>query len=302
MGKSSSGTLGLRVVSTSELHQLLLPPAGGLFEQVDFVHLLPESAPYREPKSSLTNTISLIVNPQSFSCREICGDASRIWLWSLETLGGPDSAFAKTAPQSHKFFTEQVSRVRKKFLRAVGENVELVVVPDSQSQAFLRSRGISSVISPPAINNGFGRGRRNNLLDSKVVAVSVNDEVGRAFYEAGKNRLTVLNPRDSHFRDQLLSSSHLVNLQNAQLDPFPLLAAASLYSGIALVTRALRSQWGFEPGIDYLQVSSPDELYHVLEKLALSPRLTQLMGYRARQKAAIFESSAVFERLYNKRQ
>jgi hypothetical protein len=55
--------------------------------------------------------------------------------------------------------------------------------------------------------------------------------------------------------------------------------------------------YGLEPGLDYFEVTSPSELFHVLQYLDRSPETTKLMAYRGSQKSQDFRASTIFERL-----
>ena len=299
MLSSANVPVNLRVLSASKVHELLVPPAGGSFGTVDFVHLSPGNKSVGYSSSDPANTITLVVNPQNLLSLDFSPVGSRVWFWSLETLGNPDSTFALNAPRTNEFYTGEISKVRERFLQGLNENTELVIVPDGSSQAFLKSQGIASVISPPAVNDYLGRTRSKDSLNSGILSTVPTDAVSGEFLKAAENLVTVLNFEDSSVEYQVTTASHVVNLEDAQRAPFPLLAAASLYSGLPLITRALHPRWGYEPGIDYLQVSSPQELHHVLEKIATAPYTTQLMAFRARQKSSIFKASSIFERLLN---
>ncbi|HYI80959.1 MAG TPA: hypothetical protein VEW67_08885 [Thermoleophilaceae bacterium] len=74
-------------------------------------------------------------------------------------------------------------------------------------------------------------------------------------------------------------------------------ALVALARGQLLVSEPLLPSRGLEPGIDYVEARTPDEVRAVVENAARSPGAFERMRLRGRRKAELFRSSRVVARL-----
>jgi hypothetical protein len=72
---------------------------------------------------------------------------------------------------------------------------------------------------------------------------------------------------------------------------------AHMAVGQLLISDRLMPSHGLEPNIDYLQVTSPDELVWVLERLGRFPEMHDAIRVRGRLKAEQYRASRMFARV-----
>jgi hypothetical protein len=70
-----------------------------------------------------------------------------------------------------------------------------------------------------------------------------------------------------------------------------------LASGHLVLSEPLAPRHGLEPGIDLVEVASPDELLFALERLHADPGAADAIRRRGRRKAEAFRASRVWPRL-----
>jgi hypothetical protein len=87
-----------------------------------------------------------------------------------------------------------------------------------------------------------------------------------------------------------------VNLNDAQPARVEHRALAALAAGRLLVSETLTPGRGLEPGLDYLEVRAPDELFTAVQTVARRPLAFERMRLRGRAKAAAFEATTLMGR------
>jgi hypothetical protein len=88
-----------------------------------------------------------------------------------------------------------------------------------------------------------------------------------------------------------------VNLHNEPYPSFENRVSLHLAAGQLVVSETLSPTHGLEPGIDYLEVGSPEELLAVLHAAVAHPRAYDRVRIRGRRKAESFRASKVYPRL-----
>ncbi len=98
--------------------------------------------------------------------------------------------------------------------------------------------------------------------------------------------------------DALLADVHVaINLHNEPYPSFENRVCLHLAAGHLVVSETLSPTHGLEPGIDYLEVSEPDELLSVLRTVSRHPGAYQRVRVRGRRKAEQYRASRVWPRL-----
>jgi hypothetical protein len=88
-----------------------------------------------------------------------------------------------------------------------------------------------------------------------------------------------------------------LNLHNEPYPSFENRVCLHLAAGHLVISEPLSPTHGLEPGRDYLEVGSPDELMAALRSVEEDPRRAERIRVCGRQKGEAFRASAVFDRL-----
>ncbi len=88
-----------------------------------------------------------------------------------------------------------------------------------------------------------------------------------------------------------------INLHNEPYPSFENRVCLHLAAGHLVVSEPLSPTHGLEPGLDFLEVSSPDELVATLDAIAADPAATEPVRVRGRRKAEAYRASTAFTRL-----
>ena len=91
--------------------------------------------------------------------------------------------------------------------------------------------------------------------------------------------------------------THWVVPQDTLTQSFPYEAAMAVVAGQTMISEVLSPRWGLEPGLDYLEYSTPEELRRIVEHSLRYSWSTQLMAWRGKLKSTIFLASQVYPRL-----
>jgi hypothetical protein len=98
--------------------------------------------------------------------------------------------------------------------------------------------------------------------------------------------------------DELMGSVDVaINLHNEPYPSFENRVCLHLAAGHLVVSETLSPTHGLEPGIDYLELSEPDELLSVLRTVHRHPGAYQRVRVRGRRKAEQYRASRVWPRL-----
>lgn len=88
-----------------------------------------------------------------------------------------------------------------------------------------------------------------------------------------------------------------INLHNEPYPSFENRVCLHLAAGHLVITEPLSPTHGLDPGRDYLEVTSPDELVATLRRLRENPAEADAVRIRGRMKAEAYRASTVFQRL-----
>lgn len=122
------------------------------------------------------------------------------------------------------------------------------------------------------------------------------------FLQPAKHLYDLYHVEHGLFGEELVDVLHqrcdiAVNLHNEPYPTFENRVAMHLAAGNLLVSEPLSPAHGLEPGIDFLEVTTPDDLNFVLGQIARQPEAFEVVRVRGRQKAEYFRASRVWARL-----
>ena len=88
-----------------------------------------------------------------------------------------------------------------------------------------------------------------------------------------------------------------VNIHNEAYPSFENRVPMHLAAGHLVVSEPLSPSHGLEPGIDYIEITTPEALMDAVGRVLRRPDATRLMRWRGRQKAESFRASMVWSRV-----
>jgi hypothetical protein len=98
--------------------------------------------------------------------------------------------------------------------------------------------------------------------------------------------------------EEVMRSHHVaINLHNEPYPSFENRVCLHLAAGHLVISETLSPTHGLEPGIDYLEVSRPDDLLRIARNLSRFPDAYHRVRVRGRRKAEDYRASRVWPRL-----
>ena len=99
---------------------------------------------------------------------------------------------------------------------------------------------------------------------------------------------------DAWLGDVLAGRDAGINLHNHPYPNYENRVSTLLAAGLAVLSEELSPRWGLQPGIDYVEVGAPWELWEVVTQLARTPDALRSMRLSGRRKAERFRASRVW--------
>ena len=110
--------------------------------------------------------------------------------------------------------------------------------------------------------------------------------------------LHIAHGADAAMLERLLAEHDVgVNLHNEPYSSFENRVCLHLAAGHLVLTEPLTPTHGLEPGIDYLEVASPEHLATIVAAVRETPEAFEDVRSRGRMKAELYRASAVYPRL-----
>jgi hypothetical protein len=101
----------------------------------------------------------------------------------------------------------------------------------------------------------------------------------------------------AELRDMAFNLDVAINLHNERYPNFENRVSLHLAAGNLVISEPLSPRHGLEPGIDYLEVNTPKDLYIILEEIRHYPDSFSMMRRRGHEKAEYFRASSVYDKL-----
>ena len=122
-----------------------------------------------------------------------------------------------------------------------------------------------------------------------------------AFLDPVKHDFDVLHiahgVTDAWLGDVLAGRDAGINLHNEPYPNYENRVSTLLAAGLAVLSERLSPRWGLRPGVDYVEVDEPWELWEVAVQLARTPDALRSMRMSGRRKAERFRASHVWPAL-----
>jgi len=286
----------LTVVGSQSLFRHFLPSSGDFFKSAQFLWAAPNNA--QEVSAALADggTLAILVNPEDYDAAVIPDRMDNTLLWFMRPLSLKGKTFLRDAPNLRRA-EEKLAQNRQHFIEQISwwDGIR-IVVSDWSSYAFCMSRSLPAALSAPPVSDSLFS---NLQPDFSTIALWNPGEVSSfsSFFSKGLPPLPILTTSgsESNVTDK---PGVAILLDEGISGSFHYEAAVSFSLGQALVSPYIMTRWGFEPGIDFLEYSTPDELDLIVNHLMRNKGSLKLMGFRARQKAWNLRASAVLGRLF----
>ncbi len=289
----------LNVVGSRSIFRLFLPEPGGPFEFLTFKEVAASRATEILPLIGQEEFLTLVVNPDDYSVDDVCSIQGPVWLWFLRKMVAGEFQPSTSAPKFSALARGEL-QARERYLESLLLRAPVsyrFVVSDPSTRDYLAAKGCHTAMSPPPVNLSAVDAEDTHGLCPRIVAFAPGTQYSDLFVGPLSGEVEQLDLDTRVGNGVFSSSTHVVNVGDVFFASFPYPVAASLVAGKTLISTALGPLWGLEPGIDFIEVSSPEELARVCESISRNPNLTRLMAKRARQKSVVFDSSIIFQKL-----
>ena len=284
----------LIVVSTNALHRLMLPDDGTFPLSIYFYQV--GSQPY----AFRPEDFALVIEPHLLSTQELQElPKGQAW-WFLSSLVEIPQEVSSITPHVYAHAIQSLETKRRVFLTA-GAQPFLVIAPDEPSSEWLANMGIENLLSQPAVSDKLFNCRKSS--SSSILMLGSSSRYVDLFLKVVTAEIEVLTELPNEIaaaRHHLERFSIGVNVGESFQKNFSFGAAVHLVAGHALISEALQPLHGLEPGIDYFEFSSPEELLHILNYVQERPRTLELMRSRGYAKASYFRASLVWPKLLSR--
>lgn len=289
----------LRVVGSRSVFSFFLPSQGSPFATHEFFRIDPEDMEVPLLDEGPGESVTLVVNPEDYGSEVINEVNGDLWLWFLRPLAIPEKAGQEEAPRLWDLEWRSLDE-RRGFLSDSGlSSSRLVIVSDKASYQYCQQLGIRSVLSPPPVSDAVSSLRQTD--DVRVAAwVDKNPSRYTNFFVDSLPPGVLTLPGDTNIVQDFIWPSHWIVPQESVASTLPYEAAVCLGAGQTLITGHLWPRWGLEPGLDYLEFSTPEELARMSEHVMKHPASTRLLASRGFQKSTVFDGARVYNRLISR--
>ena len=281
--------LKLRVIGSRRMYRFFLPSAGE-FESCEFVHILPSEEETQFAQLPADGALTIVVDPDDYKPADLDNIPNPVVFWFLRRFG---AVWGNQIPGATVLLREarQQLNSRLDFLRSLtlSEN-RFVVVSDEDSRELLASAGCLSVLSPPPVSKEISRATAQKPATPKISLYAERNDLTSAM----ASRIhSFVSPGDI----DLQKSEGAVILSENILPSFPYPVAVGASLGWTIFSSRLGPRWGLEAGLDYVEISTPEELFHAVLAFRKNSSQFQLMRFRVVSKSVHFAADRVWSRL-----
>ena len=243
------------------------------------------------------DALTVVVDPDDFECDALLSLRGVVWLWFLQPLHQESSTLVSVAPRLARGTEESLMR-RRSFLEEVLANGGFsVVVSDAESYEYCARQGYHVFLSPPPVSDSVSAPSASAEKKFAVLRPREQTEYLRKYLDALPTKPALVDVGSLLEIESPQIPSHWIVLRDSLTKCFPYGAAIAAVAGQTLISEALHPHWGLEPGLDYVEYSTPEELRRIVEQIARHPHSTQLVAWRAGAKRDNFVASKIFLRL-----
>lgn len=242
---------------------------------------------------------TIVIDPDEYLFEDLRAISGDVLFWFMRRVIPPSETRFPDAPLLADWSAERLNS-RREFLDELiaSSNLTRVVFSDRDSRDFFVQQGGLGYLSPPPIDLSAIRDQAGRMIRGCILSATAEGVYSETFRSRIPEGYLRTSKNDGEgWVDEFFLASHFANLGESIFPGFTYEVALSLASGITLITTALEPLWGFEPGVDFIEISNPEEFFRVCEAIVRNPASTQLMALRAGQKAHIFDSEKVIQKL-----
>ncbi len=296
---SSPKQVCLNIYSSSIFHKLMVPPNGDRFASSHFVHMTPDVTKIglSGDQQSQGMPISVIVEPSTIPREQLAQiPQPHIW-WFLAPLQNETTRNHIKGSAIGKFSARWLSDYTRPLEDRGLAQRPLVIVSDVTSQDTVTKAGFEAIVSPPAVADVLFREPMSGGPGGKFFIPTAPNEYQEMFLsqlDLPEERVDALQAPAQLEESASEVHGFGVSIGRSPLREFPVLAAAHLAVANCLISEPLFPLHGLEPGIDYFEITSPEELFHLTQYLDRNPDASRMMAYRGRRKADYFLASRVW--------
>ena len=287
----------LRVIGSRRILRFFLPPEEKPFRSSQFLLVEPADAGavFRELPDD--GCLTIVVDPDDYETEALNRLPGLVWFWFLRPMAHESSSSSPVAPHLARIADESLGARRNFLARVALGDLSAIVVSDEESFEYCSRQGNQVLLSPPPVSDELAD---FPSTEQTMISVWTQGEPTRYL----RKFLEELPPQVVMGEGVLLSETespkaptHWVVAQDTLTQSFPYEAAMAVVAGQTLISGVLSPRWGLEPGLDYLEYSTPEELGRILEHSLRYPQSTQLMAWRGQKKSLILNASVVYPRL-----
>ena len=289
----------IRVIGSREIYRLFLPCAPGLFSQEDFFLVPPKGLRSALSQQIGDYSVTILVNPDDYGSADIEAVSDQIWLWYLRPCAMEADSSFDSAGRLHDFEANELI-LRKEFALQVGLLPNrLTIVSDPKSFEVLVESGVPTIMSPPPVSSATNHLAVWRQAKGNFALLHHETTVANLYLEALEQAKTwdlaeALSPCKNEGMPR-----YLIVLPENSLPTFQYGIAIGAVHRYRVLGPVVKTSWGLEPGLDYLQFSSPEELSWMVKHTVRYPNSTDLMASRMASKAGTFEPTKVIQRILN---
>jgi len=242
-----------------------------------------------------SETLTVVVNPDDYVLDALKPLSAPVWFWFLKKLSPPIDA-PSGSPLLFANALLEIQRRSSFLLSLVEQSSALIVVSDYESEEMCRAKGLPVVLSPPPVGSAPRRLQRDGRESASIAFLG--DFASLSSYQRASYEDIIVGLKPGYKSERFfLDSSHVVVAGDSIIRGFPYGAALGFASGKTVISEPLTPHWGLEPGIDYIEFSTPEELEQILRHILRDSMLTKLMSERGWSKGRLFEAAPTFDRI-----
>lgn len=242
---------------------------------------------------------TIVIDPDEYSFEDLRAISGDVLFWFMRRVIPPSETRFPEAPMLADWSAKRLNFRREVLDELIASsNLTRVVFSERDSRDFFVQQGGLGHLSPPPINLSAIRDRFRRTIPGSILSTTPDGIYSETFQSRMPEGFLQSSKNDGEeWVGEFFLASHFANFGESIFPSFTYEVALSLASGRALISTPLEPSWGFEPGVDFIEISTPEEFLRVCEAIVRNPASTQLMAFRAGQKAHIFDSEKVIQNL-----